>query len=308
MNTKHILTKTTAIAAAVIFCGVAAHAQVATLRNGSTAGEGELFLGFRATTPASAGRTTNIVVDLGSSFALAQLAPGSVVTLANLGTDLAVYNDGTLGSWFNRTDLLWSAVSAVGNTIVAGQDPTNTLYGSVSATGLFPLATVGYTRAANGAQGGIATTILSMAAGLAGTGSFTDSPAGSASFIAVENTAGSNSWSSKFTGTPFGNFSQPPGQVFEQAFSAGTLAGTSAEGALDVYRMFKTGVLDGDLGNATTGPGSYQFTLTINSAGLVQAFVLPVPEPASIALLFVGGMMFFGIRHRPFCARTQAAA
>ena len=306
MNTKHILTKTIAIAAAVIFCGVASHA--ATLRNGSTVGEGELFLGFRATTPASAGQTTNIVVDLGSSFALAQLAPGSVVTLANLGTDLAVYNDGTLGSWFNRTDLLWSAVSAVGNTIVAGQDPTNTLYGSVSATGLFPLSTVGYTRAANGAQSGIATTILSMAGGLAGTGSFTDSPAGSASFIAVENTSGSQSWSSKFTGTPFGNFSQPPGQVFEQAFSAGPLAGTGAEGALDVYRMFKIGVADADTGNATSGPGSYQFTLMIDSTGLVQAFVLPVPEPASIGLLAVGGMMFFGIRRRAVSAPIQAAA
>ena len=289
MKLNIILGKPAAAMAALALTVAAAHA--ATLQNG-TDGAGELFIGFRTTSNVV---STNIVLDAGDVAALSAFAAGSpAITLGNLGADLvAAYG----ANWFNRTDLLWAAVAAVGNTPTA--DPTNTLYGGVAADGIFPLATAPYTRTANGSQGSVATQILSMAASTQG---FTAAPTGASSNIAVENTADINSWSSKFppnTASPFGDFSLPSGQQFDQAFAAGTVA-SGAEGAIDVYRMFKNGIADGDNGNATSGPGSYQFTLAINSAGVVTANFLPVavPEPASIATLTSAALLAIGASRR----------
>lgn len=294
MKMNIILGKPAAAMAALALTVAAAHS--ATLQNGTT-GAGELFIGFRTT-----GNVVpkNIVLDAGDVAALSAFAAGSpAITLGNLGADLvAAYG----ANWFNRTDLMWAAVAAVGNTATA--DPTSTLYGGVAADGIFPLTTAPYTRA-GGSQGTIATQILSMAASTEG---FTAAPSGASSNIAVENTADINSWSSKFppnTASPFGDFTQPPGQQFDQAFGAGTVA-SGAEGAIDVYRMFRTGNPDGDNGNATTGPGSYQFTLAINATGVVTANFLPVavPEPASIATLTSAALLAIGAFRRRRAARA----
>ena len=313
MTDTNILSKTISAAASLILLGVTAQAASATLLNGTT-GEGELFLGIHAT--GGQGINNSVLIDLGSVATLSLLTAGQSATFAaavangSLNTDLKAQFGNT---WYDRTDLIWAAVAAVQN-IPTGGDPTNTLYGSVSGTGSFPLSTVGYTRAANGAQSQIANRVVTMANGTSG--SFTNGGTqGSASNISIQTASDVNSWASWMPGgantaglgnNPYGGFNAPAGQAFEQPFTVGTL-GSGAEGALDVYRMFKTGVQDGDLGNATSGAGSYQFTLEITSTGIVTAANLtPTPEPASICLLMAGGLCFLGMRRRRAHAGMQA--
>ena len=283
MTKNTILSKTIAAAASLVLCVTAASA--ATLVNG-TNGAGELFIGFRAT--GGTGATTNIVLDLGSAAGFSALATGSTVSLGNIGSDLATAFGST---WFNRTDVLWSAVS--GNT--ATDINTNTLYGGRSATGLFPLNTTGYARQANNAQGSVVTGILSAAAGAGG---FTTSTTGSLSNVAIEDTTSNvNSWTAR-AGVSFSS-SALAASGFEQAFAAGTLA-SGAEGALDIYRMVKTGTTDPDTA-ATTGLGSYQMTVTVDSSGNLTGEVLPlaaVPEPASLGSLFSAALLGIGALRR----------
>ncbi len=307
MKSTSKLTKSISTAAALALC--AAAAQAANLQNGSAAGEGELFIGIHATGGTGVGKS--VVIDAGLASTLSLLGPGASLSLGSLGTDLV----STFGAgWYDRTDLLWAAVAAVQNTqTVPAVDPTNTLYGSVSGSNTWPLSTVAYTRAANGAQSTVAGRIITMASGISG--SFTTAPQGATANIAVEGASDANSWASWMPGgsnatgvgnAPFGGFGTPSGQAFEQAFAAGTLSG-GVEGALDFYRMFKTGQADGDLGGATTGAGSYQFTLTINQSGDITATNLtPVPEPASMSLLLAGGLFFLGVRRRAAGGRLSA--
>jgi len=315
MTTKSILSKTIAVAAALITCSVSAPA--ATLVNGAN-GAGELFIGFRATT--GTGSTKNIVMDLGASATFSSYVVGSTHFLGNLNTNL----DATFGlgggnsvAWYENPNLLWSAVAAVGNSVPTGGDPTQTLYGSVSNTNLSLTpgtapGTVGYTRNGSSTQGTSATAILSMAAGGAGTGSFKVALAGTSPNIAIQNTSDSNSWSARgnFGTSPFSGFSDI-GQVFEQAFTIGTIPnGSGVEGALDVFRQYKQGTIDPDNGSDGIFPnptlGTYQFTLQISTNGDVNAVVLPVPEPTSVALLMTGGIWFFGLRRRSNATRRES--
>lgn len=302
MNKNTILSRP--IASALVLAACAASAHAATLVNGTT-GAGELFIGFHATGGTGVGKS--VVIDAGSVSALSSLATGSVTSLGSLGTDL-VANFGS--NWYERNDLVWGAVAGVQNTATA--DPTNTLYGGVSGTGSWPLSTVGYTRSANGAQSTVAGRILTMASGV--TGSFTTAASGASSNIAVEQASDANSWASwmpngsNATGlgnAPFGGFGSPGGQAFEQSFSSGTLA-SGFEGALDVFRMFKTGIADGELANATSGPGSYQGTAVIGSDGALSFEVLPVavPEPASIGTLTSAALLGIGFLRRKRAARA----
>ncbi len=305
MNKNTILSRPIASALALAACAAAAHA--ATLVNGTT-GAGELFIGFHATGGTGVGKS--VVIDAGSISALSALATGSVTSLGNVGTDLV----STFGSnWYERTDLIWGAVAAVQNT--ATSDPTNTLYGGVSGTGSWPLSTVAYNRAANGAQSTVAGRILTMASNAVG--SFTAASSGSASNIAIEQASDANSWASwmpngtNATGlgnAPFGGFGSPSGQAFEQSFAAGALT-SGYEGALDVFRMFKTGVADAELSGATAGAGSYQGTITIGDNGALNFEVLPVavPEPASMGTLMSLALLGTGFMRRRRVARVQAA-
>jgi hypothetical protein len=265
----------------------------ANLVNG-TNGDDELFVGLRAT--GGQGNTKNVVIDLGSVSGLAALPVGSVVSLGSIGTDLS-FQYGSL--WYERTDLLWSAVAGNSGTDIS----TNTLYGSVksSTPGQFPLSTVGYTRAAVTAQGTIVTNIQSMAAGNNG---FTAAAQGASPNIAIENTSDSNSWSSKFVASPFGNFSNPTASNFEQAFSVGTLA-PGVEGALDIYRMVRGGTPDPDNG-LNSGAGTFQLQLTIDSTGALTGTVLPaaVPEPASIGCLTSLALFAVGTLRRKRAAKA----
>ena len=299
MTNTNILSK--AITAALLLCAASSHA--ATLLNGAT-GAGELFVGFRASSGTGSGK--NVVIDIGSASALAALAPGSTVFLGNVGADLSSSTTGFGSNWYDRPEVTWSAVSGNNGTDIA----IRTLYGSVSGTGLFPLSTVGYTRAGSTTQNGIVGNILSMASGNQG---FTGAGSGSSPNIALETpVTGDNSWSNHFGASPFTGFGSPNGQVFEQGFTAGGPLASGYEGALDVFRMVISGTVDPDNGSNGISPnptgGTYQFTLTINNLGEINANVLPVPEPAAIGLLMSGSMLFLGFRRREANARVQTAA
>ena len=281
--TKHfILSKT--IAAAASFAVLATAAQAASFVNPASGGAGELFVGVHAT--GGVGNGKSIVIDLGAVSPLAALTTGSTLSLGSIGTDLAAQFGGT---WYDRTDLVWSAVAGVQSTVpVTSTDLTSTLYGGVSSTGLFPLPTSPYNRGTNSAQNPVAQRIISAMAGNLG-GFSASGNTGATSNIAVESASDANSYASWMPGgtntSLFGGFGSPIGQQFEQAFSAGQLA-SGYEGALDVYQMYRTGVNQPDTG-LTSGAGAYEFTLTIDQSGSIAAAVLPVavPEPASIGML-----------------------
>lgn len=295
MTTTDILSKTITAATALLLSGAGAHA--ATLLNGTT-GNGEILVGLRASgTFDTFGATTNVVIDLGSAATFAALAPGTVVPLYNIGSDLASKFSITSGAnagtaWYDRPDLLWSAISGNSGTDIN----TNTLYAGVasSSPGTFPLTTVGWARQANTAQGSVVTNFQSAAAG---TGGFTTSPQGTLTNVAIEDTTSNvNSWSARASAF-FGSSALAAGTgSFEQAFGPGSL-GAGVEGALDVYRLVKTGTTDPDTG-LPSGVGSYQLTVQINSSGNITANVLPVPEPASIGLLMTGSLLFLASRRR----------
>ena len=292
MSKHSILSKT--IAATASLAILASAAQAASFVNPASNGAGELFVGVHAT--GGQGNGKSVVIDLGAVSALSALSAGSTLSLGSIGTDLVAQFGGT---WYNRTDLLWSAVAGVQSSIpVTSTDPTSTLYGSVSGTGLFPLSTQAYNRGTNSAQNGVAQRIISNMAGNLG-GFSASGNTGAASNIAVQSASDANSYASWMPGgtnlSLFGGFGSPLGQQFEQAFTAGTLA-SGYEGALDVYQMYRSNIAQPDAGNVTgTGAGAYEFTLTIDQSGTIGAAVLPVavPEPASIGMLT--SMALFGV-------------
>ena len=300
MKNHHILSKT--IAAAASLAILATTAQAATLVN-TTTGAGELFIGVHAI--GGTGNGKSVVIDVGAVSALSALAIGSTLSLGSIGTDL-VANFGA--GWANRTDLLWSAVAGVQSAVPAtSSDPTSTIYGGVGSNGLFPLTTTPYNRNTNSAQNSVAGRIIaSMATGIGG---FTSATQGSASNIAIEGTGDTNNYatwmpnganSTGLGNTPFGGFGNPTAANFEQAFAPGTLA-SGYEGALDVYRMYRSSAADPDASPTTgLGAGSYQFTLTIDDTGALGAEVLPVavPEPASIGGLFSAVLLGIGTLRR----------
>lgn len=306
MKTTNILTKTITAAAALLLCGASVHAANFVNTGTGADGAGELFIGFHAT--GGQGNGKSVVIDLGAISPLAALSIGSVQNLGSVGTDLVAQFGST---WYDRTDILWSAVAAVQSTVpTTSTDLTSTLYGSVSGTGSFPLSTLGYTRGTNSAQNGVAQRVVSNMAGNAG-GFNTAGNNGATSFIAVESASDANSYASWMPGggnlSLFGGFGAPIGQQFEQSFTSGQLS-LGVEGALDVYQMYRSGIAQPDAGNATTGAGAYEFTLTINQSGAITANVLPVPEPASIGLLMAGGMFLFGSRRRKAGGRVVATS
>lgn len=315
MTTTSILSKTITAAATLVLCGANIHA--ATLVNsGTTAdGAGELFVGFHATGGQGIGQS--VVIDLGAVSPYAAVAPGGTLTFAgpghNVGADLAAVFGST---WYERTDLLWSAVSGVQSTIPAtSSDQTSTLYGSVTSPTYNPSAgpaATAWNRNTNSAQNPVANRIIaSMATGIGG---FTSATAGATSNIAREAVSDAQNYATWMPGgsnvsglgnTAFGGFTTPaPAANFEQAFAIGQIA-SGVEGALDVFRLYRSNFADPEATPTTgIGAGSYQFTLTIDQTGNIAGVVLAVPEPASIGLLVSGGLLVLGSRRRKTAPRA----
>jgi hypothetical protein len=307
MNKQTILSKSFAALASFALLATAAHA--ATLVNG-TSGAGELFVGFRATGGVGAGES--VVIDLGSVSALSNAALGSTTSLGTYGADLVTKFG---ANWFNRSDVLWGAVAGVFSTATA--DPINSLYGGVKVASFNPSltpTTTAYNRTTNSSQASIAQRILQNMA--TGAGGFTSATTGTTGTnVGLEGVSDAQSWKSWMAGganvaglgnIPFGGFGSPTAVNFEQAFGTGDL-GFGAEGALDVYRMYRSTSADPDASPTTgTGAGSYQFTLAIGSGGSIDALVRPVavPEPASIGTLTSAALLGIGAIRRKRAARA----
>jgi len=328
MKNTNMPSKTITVVAALVLSGASAHAATLVDTNTgpggdtSTDGAGELFVGIHAT--GGQGNGVSVVVDLGAISPYAAVSAGGKLTFvvgatgtSNIGADLVAQFG---ANWYERTDVLWAAASATRGTVPStSTDPTQTLYGSVKVSSYNPSvapSTTGYTRATQSTQGTPATNIASNMA--LGVGGFADAgtPAGvTGTNVAIEIAGSTQGWAAWMpggaqvppsTGTPFNSFNVPTAANFEQPFSIGTI-GNGVEGALDVFRMQRTGTPDIDNNNATSGAGTYQFTLTIDSTGNIAGAVLPVPEPASIALLASGSMFLLGFRRRGTGARVDAA-
>jgi len=302
MNQKSIMSKSIAAAASLVLSITAAHA--ASLVNTGTGadGAGELFIDVTAT--GGTGQGKSVVIDAGAVSTYANAAAGSTFSIGSLGTDLT----NTFGSWQTRSDLVWSAVAAVQGTVpTTSTDLTNTLYGSVASNGQYPITTTPYNRASNSTQSSVAQRIISNMA--TGAGGFTSAATGSASNIGIEGASDTNNYATWMPGgsnvsglgnVPFGGFGNPPGQNFQQTLSSGT-------GNLDVYQMYRTNVAQPDAGNATTGAGAYEFTLSLGNTGAITANVLPlaaVPEPASIGALTSVALLGVGSLRRKRAARA----
>jgi len=303
MKKHHILTKAIA-SVSLLVLATAAHAASLINTNPSGDGSGELFIGFHAT--GGVGNGASVVVDLGAVSTLSNASVGSSFSLGTFGQDLV----NTFGAnWYERSDVLWSAAAAVRQT--GFSDPQQTVYGSVKVASYDPSltpTTTAYTRNTQSTQGSAATNIGSNQSN-----GFVANPTGvTGTNVAIE-AAGSttNNWADWMPGGsqagaqgPFKYFNSPTNVNFEQAFSAGTI-GNGAEGALDVYRMIRTGLADPE-NSQTSGAGTYQFTLAINSAGAVVASVDPVavPEPASYGALFSAALLGIGAMRRKRVARA----
>ncbi len=314
MKKQTILSKSIAAMASLALCATVAHA--ASLQNGSTTGAGELFVGFTATGGTGAGKS--VVIDLGNALAFSNSPTGTTLSLGQYGADLV----STFGStWYTRTDLSWGAVAAVGSSVPSNiaTDPTNTIYGSQAVSAFNPAAapsTTAFNRATNGTQAPVAQRILQNMA--TGTGGFSQSATGSsASNVAIEAAGSTQNWQSWMVGgsnvsglgnTPFGGFTSEAN--FAQSFSStavGAAAGSDAVGALDVYRMVRSNATDSEASPTTgTGAGSYQFSLAVDSAGIVTLGVdsVPVPEPASFGALTSAALLGIGMIRRKRGARA----
>src|SRR5215470_2694070 len=108
---------------AIVACLVCFGAKAAT----TTYQDGDVFVGFRATS--GTGVTKDYLVNLGPASQFTSVPSGTTITLSlgNLGADLSA----TFGpTWFSRSDLLWGIIGTqvIGNSA----DPDNTIYVSNS--------------------------------------------------------------------------------------------------------------------------------------------------------------------------------
>ena len=240
---------------------------------------GDLLLGFHAT--GGQGANDTYVFNLGPAIAFRDAPASFLVTsqpgFAALGADLTA----TFGSnWFTRTDLFWGASAVRSSSPVSGAvsgDPTRTLYVTRDDD--------------DGGWSGISSTDRGNAANSVST--FQNAFLGNNGTAASNNrgaiipTSQNNDWA-EFNARSTTGPTAPSFNSFNPSIE------TFVGDGLNLYRILNS--TTGANPSGTVGDGSLLGNIGINAGGAVTFSV--VPEPASLALLSVGGSVLGLARRR----------
>lgn len=271
MHTKTILT--TAILAL-------AGSALVTSAQATTYVDGDLFLGFRATS--GTGNTNTYLINIGQYAQYRDaLTTGFALNLGNIKVDL----DATFGAgWSSLGTVRWG---------VFGLSQTNNLFQTNVLFGTKPEATIGvhpagWAKRSDAQQGATGQKVLNLAQQyLIDTGSF------NAPKAVIENTTEVNDWtefqpagSQSTATTSFGIYSP----TIEGNFGLGT-AGTR----LDLYNITNTG----DTGSgAAPYIGTFSITDTGGATTVTYNGTVAAPEPTSALLLGMGTCLLGFVRRR----------
>lgn len=245
-----------AMSAAFALTMLSAHAALVTYT------QGDLLMGFRATSGQGAG--TSYVVNIGQASGYRDATTyGTVPIAGNIDTDLtALYGSG----WSSRTDILWGIVGTPSNTATVGGDDVPTLYASKPGS-----ASTGWQISGSSTRIAVSTTIVSLQSSFA---TYTAS-ANSAAAVTMVDTD-QNTWR-QYMATG-GNAAYTGGSKDFGAFA-------NIEGSLqDVLSLSRT---------TNASAGTIEGTFSISSSGLTF-----VPEPTSALLTGLGAVTLLLRRRR----------
>jgi hypothetical protein len=273
-----------AIAVAAAVCGFTS--TVANAQTQTTASNGDLFIGFRAT--GGQGNQTPYLLNIGQASTFRDQAAGTprVLNLGNAGADLVnLYSN----NWFGRNEVLWSVSG--GNTASfnsVGGDPGRTLYYSVQDGG------AAWSRLASAGQSEGAADMSQQRTAYVqtSTGAPRFSTANS-SFGLVQNINEINNYSGFQVGGNQTSAYRTYAGGGEEDFGDGAFMAS-----LDLYRMAPAGA--GQNGD----PGQLIGTFSISQLGVVT--FTAVPEPSVLALVGIGliGAGTLALRRKRMASRA----
>lgn len=294
--TKNILS--TAILAAA---GMALSASSAMAQNPNYA-PGDIVLFFQ-----QFGGSNTVALNVGAATTFRDTT-SNILNIANIGSQLSNATTGFGSSWYELTTLWWGASGVRSNSTssstVTNGDGGRTLYVSRDRNAVGTEGTASSTAWTVGGDTAMTTAannIISLVNRMETTSVTTTLVEGTAS----SNIDGQNLFN--ILGTPttsFGTFTSGGVQGDFGAGSFGSLAGITAEGALDIYRILAVSP-GGTVEPGTVRAGQFQGTFVIEQDGDVSYIVTPVPEPATMVAGFALGAVATLTRRR---RRGQTAA
>ncbi len=237
--------------------------------------EGDLLMGFY-----SPSETTSYVIDLGAASGYRD---GTVSGPLNLGNIFADLNTVFGTEWQTRDDLYWGVFGGTYTGTVNGDSP-NTLYASRAFASAYEIAS-------NSSQAQPASKIVN---GLGFNAKQLDTVSVNSS-VAIKQIDSTHP-------NQFQDYQQNPNSSFSYFNGAMSTFADGTEGsALYLYRM-PTPAFGGTLG----AEGSLEGVFTISDTGIVSFSASPVPEPATVALLAIGGLfILLRVRRKMSAARVS---
>jgi hypothetical protein len=261
------------------------------------------------------GGTQTLMLNMGNAATVFRNATSNLFDIKNINTELTAISGSA--NWYEDANLWWG-VAAVADTSTstvtpgANGDPSRTLYvsrGRNTAGTEGSASSTAWTVTANGSMTTAAGNIEQMNLRFNnGSATVTDRLLESTALSPVDN-ATQNSFD--ILGNPntaYGIFGGGVMKKFDTG-TFGTMAGVTAENALDLYRILATtNVNAAPSPSGTLRAGSYEGSFVIDNGGDISFIVndvVPVPEPATmVAGLALGAVATLTRRRR----RGQTAA
>jgi len=231
--------------------------------------QGDLLLGFRATT--GTGATTNYVVNLGQSTLYTSAVGTSTINVGNIGADLSnIYGS----TWYTSvgTDVAWGVVGSASNLVTVGADAAATVYYTL------PGAATTLNNTTQKIASGAMVTFESNTNGYSTT--FNSASLNSA-FAQVIDASNANSWSANLNN---GTTTTIDFKLFPE------IEGSPST----VLNLYRDGSTTGT-GNQSVQLGSFSLSPT---GALTFTSVNPVPEPSAALLGGLGTLLLFTRRRR----------